>query len=204
MRFVEQMRNIFLGLIFGSLTAFVMVGVLAIGGSDAIIRTGRSCGFSMTQAENLANIFTAIGLGVAGIVTLLWIIAVLRDRGADNLKFDLGAMISATWVMLTFAVFALAMFIGLACEVVSWFREAPVARVERQRNPGHFSRTPLPLFAAPAFRSRFMRVTRLLPPHRRAQTRRSMRARRVRSGSRNRQDSGAEAAAARKRPRRGP
>ena len=46
MRFTERLKYIALALVFGSLTAFVMVLVYAVGGGDAIIRTGRSCGFS--------------------------------------------------------------------------------------------------------------------------------------------------------------
>ena len=122
MRFTERLKDIALALVFGSLTAFVMVLVYAVGGGDAIIRTGRSCGFSRTQSESFANLFAAIGLAVAAIVTLLWIVSVLRARGTDDMKFGSGAAIAAVWVMLTFGIFILAMLIGLACETVSLFR----------------------------------------------------------------------------------
>lgn len=122
MRFAERLKNIALALLFGSLSAFVMVLVFAVGGGDAIIRTGRSCGFSRTQSESFTNLFVAIGLCVAGLVTLLWVVSVLRARGTDDVKFDSGAMIAAAWVMLTFGVFAMAMLIGLACETASLFR----------------------------------------------------------------------------------
>ncbi|MBI5318540.1 hypothetical protein [Bradyrhizobium sp.] len=122
MRLAERLKNIGLALVFGSLTAFFMVLAYAVGGGDAIIRTGRSCGFSRTQSEELANLFAVIGFAVAGIVTLLWIVSVLRARGTDDIKFDSGAAVAAVWVMLTFGIFILAMLIGLACETVSFFR----------------------------------------------------------------------------------
>ena len=121
MSVAERLKNILLALVFGSFSAFIMVGVFVVGGSDAIIRTGRSCGFSRTQAEDFANVFAAIGVCVAGLVTVLWIVAVLRARGADDVKFNLGAMMTAGWVVLTLVVVGLAILAGLACETGSLF-----------------------------------------------------------------------------------
>lgn len=122
MRLTERLKNIALALVCGSLAAFFMVGAYTVGGGDAIIRTGRSCGLSATHSQELANLFAIIGLVVAAIVTLMWVVSVIRARGADEIRFDTGTSILMVWMLLTFSVFILALLIGLTCEAVSFLR----------------------------------------------------------------------------------